>query len=105
MANRLNGGSGSDRLEGLAGADVLFGGLNGDTFVFSAGHGRDIVRDFVNSSDIIDLSATAIGSIGEALANAVQTRAAVVLTTGSGDAIVLRGVTLGQLDAGDFIFA
>jgi Ca2+-binding RTX toxin-like protein len=71
--NRLEGGRGSDVLSGLGGTDVLVGGLgrdslNGgadsDRFVFTnfadsgpKASARDVIFDFVQGQDLIDLSA------------------------------------------------
>ena len=50
----LDGGSGNDKLYGGAGADILIGGTgndyleggyHGDTYIFSKGHGQDIISD------------------------------------------------------------
>lgn len=53
----LVGGMGDDVLDGGAGNDMMIGGGDADTFVMSAGMGRDIVLDFVSGTDTIDLSA------------------------------------------------
>ncbi|MFH4318868.1 calcium-binding protein [Acinetobacter baumannii] len=51
----LDGGSGNDKLYGGAGADILIGGTGndyleggtqGDTYIFSKGHGQDIISDY-----------------------------------------------------------
>lgn len=51
----LTGGSGNDYLDGGAGADGLRGGMGNDTFVFRAGDGQDVIRDFEISSDVIEI--------------------------------------------------
>lgn len=71
-ANALSGGAGNDSLSGGGGADILIGGLgtdslNGgdgaDVFRFESagdstvGSGRDKIVDFVQGSDLIDLTA------------------------------------------------
>ncbi len=63
-ANTLSGGNGADTLIGGAGVDSLTGGSGADVFRFeSAGDSgvgvglRDIITDFVNGTDKIDLSA------------------------------------------------
>ena len=59
----LAGGAGDDRLTGGAGRDVLVGGANNDTFSFLdvsdslVGAQRDRINDFVQGSDLVDLSA------------------------------------------------
>ncbi|MCU4479508.1 hypothetical protein CAT59_06500 [Acinetobacter pittii] len=51
----LDGGSGNDKLYGGAGVDILIGGTgndnleggyHGDTYIFSKGHGQDIITDY-----------------------------------------------------------
>jgi Ca2+-binding RTX toxin-like protein len=44
-------------LAGGAGNDVLRGGLGADTFVFEAGGGSDVVRDFEAGIDLLDFTA------------------------------------------------
>ncbi|WP_172327478.1 calcium-binding protein [Mangrovicoccus sp. HB161399] len=56
----LRGGYGRDVLEGGAGADKMSGGAGADTFVFTgadADGARNVIRDFEQGSDVIDLSA------------------------------------------------
>ncbi len=70
-ANRLESGAGNDSLAGNggddvlvggAGSDVMTGGAGADLFVFTSdgdstpGAGRDIITDFTQGSDVIDLS-------------------------------------------------
>ena len=42
----IDGGSGDDIITGGAGNDTLTGGRGDDTYVFSAGHGSDIIDNF-----------------------------------------------------------
>jgi ELWxxDGT repeat protein len=68
-ANVLDGGAGNDRLSGSGGDDTLIGGLGDDTlaggagndaFVYSAAAespGGDLITDFTQGADKIDLSA------------------------------------------------
>ncbi len=53
--DRLSGGSGKDRLNGGAGDDVLKGGSGADRFIFRAGDGLDVIKDFKNGADLLDL--------------------------------------------------
>lgn len=89
-ADSLNGGNGNDLLEGGAGADMLVGGMGvdtltggteADTFVFfnlaemGTGVRRDVITDFVSSTDTIDLwnlGISASGVLGENSAIAPQ---------------------------------
>ncbi|MBJ8499260.1 calcium-binding protein, partial [Acinetobacter oleivorans] len=58
-ADTLVGGSGNDKLYGDGGADLLIGGTGndyleggyqGDTYIFSKGHGQDIISDYSGGS-------------------------------------------------------
>lgn len=58
--DRLVGNGGADELIGLSGADDLAGGAGADTFVYrsvdeSTEARRDVIRDFGNGADLIDL--------------------------------------------------
>lgn len=66
--DRLHGQSGSDVLDGGAGDDRLTGGGGRDTFVFR--DGTDVVLDFTNNVDNIQLDGDALGitTVDEALA-------------------------------------
>ena len=66
--DRLHGQSGSDVLDGGAGNDRLTGGGGRDTFVFQSGD--DVVLDFTDNVDSIQLDGDAIGvaTVDEALA-------------------------------------
>ena len=74
LANSIVGNSGSNRLEGGAGADTisgsggddtilggagddsLIGGSGADTFLFNKGDGHDVISDFGNGADVINIS-------------------------------------------------
>ena len=60
--DQLDGGEGNDRLFGGAGIDSLFGGAGRDRFAFERldesgprGSGRDLIEDFLQGDDWIDL--------------------------------------------------
>ena len=76
-ADVLNGGAGDDRLHGQSGSDVLDGGAGDDrmtggggrdTFVFQ--EGSDVILDFTDNVDTIQLDGDALGlsTVDEALA-------------------------------------
>ncbi|WP_192982404.1 DUF5801 repeats-in-toxin domain-containing protein, partial [Pseudomonas sp. EggHat1] len=58
--DRLEGGDGNDTLVGGKGNDILIGGAGNDTFVWTVddrgGSYHDIVKDFGNGEDALDLS-------------------------------------------------
>ncbi len=53
----IAGGMGNDIIVGSGGNDQLTGGDGNDVFVFSAGHGTDVITDF-QENDIISAQAT-----------------------------------------------
>ncbi len=55
--DQLFGDAGDDFLSGDQGNDTLTGGLGNDRFVLSAGGGLDIITDFGNGSDFIQVPA------------------------------------------------
>ena len=106
-------GAGADTITGGTGDDLLRGKSGPDTFVFEDGHGNDTIEDFraTNDAERIDFSGlSTINSLADldvasaTLGAATQVGADVVIDTGSGNSILLTGVTLGDLDANDFIF-
>ena len=103
----ITGGGGTDTINGGAGDDVMTGGSEADTFVFSPsdGDGDDVIVDFTNGVDKIDLSAFGL-SLREqaALAENITMRGEDIridLTDFGGGTILLQGtgVTLANLDA------
>jgi len=105
IGNYLLGGAGDDRLDGKGGNDVLFGEGGADTFVFEAGTGGDVIGDFARGTDTIDLSALGFASFAALQGRFSQVGADGAIDLGGGDFIVLHGVTMSELTAGDFILA
>jgi Ca2+-binding RTX toxin-like protein len=55
-ADTLSGDDNANRLAGLAGTDMLTGGLDADTFVFAGDNeGTDTITDFVSNEDVIEI--------------------------------------------------
>ncbi|QBF34277.1 calcium-binding protein [Thalassococcus sp. S3] len=55
----IGGGAGNDRLHGGFGNDQMFGGAGADLFIFNATDGADVIGDFQNDIDTIQLSSMA----------------------------------------------
>ncbi len=51
----LDGGDGDDFLDGGLGNDELFGGSGDDVFSFGSGYGDDVINDFEDGVDLINL--------------------------------------------------
>lgn len=52
----ISGGRGDDNIGGGRGRDQLVGGAGDDIIVFGSNTGRDVIRDFGNGNDLIDVS-------------------------------------------------
>ena len=97
----LDGGSGSDRLDGGGGSDVLTGGTGTDEFVFQETSGYDRITDFDASIEKMDFSATTYSYTDVS----VSSVSGGVLVNVGAVSVMLDGISVGQIDAGDFIFA
>ncbi|MBX2855140.1 MAG: hypothetical protein KTR21_09135 [Rhodobacteraceae bacterium] len=101
----VKGGLGDDRVSGGTGNDNLFGNGGADVFVFASGDGVDVVKDFENDFDRIDLSDAAVSTFDELSPILMQAvNGGVIIEFGGGDALIIRQTQVGDLSAGDFIF-
>lgn len=103
-ADTLNGGVGADTLEGGRGNDILIGGAGADQFEFDLGHGRDIIRDFENGRDKIEIDDFSRAQVRQVINNAVQDGDDVVVTLSHNTSFTLEDMQLNQLDMSDFGF-
>ncbi len=106
-ADYLFGEDDDDYLVGGAGNDDLTGGAGNDTFLIRAGDGSDRILDFIAgdaSGDLIQLSGFGWSSFTDVVNNSTQSGPDVVINLGMGQTLRLVGVTLGDLNAGDFSF-
>lgn len=94
----LNGGSGRDKLSGDTGSDTLIGGGELDVFVFAGKFGADVITDFRNGADVIDLSGRGL-SFADLKIRTVGDDTVIVLDTGR---IVLEDFSAGTLRSGMF---
>ncbi len=101
----LVGGTGNDTLVGGAGNDWLAGGPGADMFVFRPGFGRDVIADFQNGLDVINLAGHA-GLHGFAGLQIQQFGAETLIRTAdnSPDLLILARFEADHLTADDFIF-
>lgn len=104
IGNYLLGGAGNDTLNGMGGNDVLFGEAGNDVFVFNSGTGGDVIGDFVQGQDRIDVSGYGL-SFAQLQAQFIQNGNVGAIRMANGDLIVLHNVTMSQLTATDFILA
>ncbi|PRY26619.1 putative surface protein with fasciclin (FAS1) repeats [Aliiruegeria haliotis] len=99
------GGRGDDVIEGGRGIDTLTGGRGKDTFVFSENSARDVITDFQDGMDMIDLSALGLGGFDDLTIR--ENDNGVLIRTGGQGNLLLEGADGSNvtLSADDFMFA
>lgn len=103
--NELDGGAGDDIIASGAGDETLRGDTGADTFEFRLGMGEDVIMDFTDLVDLIDLRPyDGINNAGDLTGRVTMSSADTVITLLDGDVIRLRNFDIGNLQAGDFIF-
>lgn len=102
----LNAGDAKDVPNGGAGDDRMTGGAQTDRFVFSSGNDRITDFNAASNHEKIDLSSVNSIQIFQDLAanHTHQDSSNLVITSASGATLTLERLTIGDLDAGDFIF-
>jgi Ca2+-binding RTX toxin-like protein len=103
-ADSLSGGSGRDRLEGEAGNDWLMGGAGVDVVEFDRNDGQDVIADFQNGIDKIELDDFSQAQVQAVIRNSKMVDGDLVLTLSAGNTVTLEGMTKAQLGLSDFLF-
>jgi Ca2+-binding RTX toxin-like protein len=107
-ANALSGGIGQDVLEGGGGDDILTGGRDMDVFAFKPHFGHDIITDFAVTRsysaigpdhDVLEFDRSIFADAASLFAHSLDTAGGVLVTTDAGDSMLLKNVTLAQLQA------
>lgn len=104
----LTGGRGNDTLEGGGGNDTLTGGRGSDTFIFNPTElGADVITDFHNGFDQLDVSAYNYGAaeLQSVIDGAQQIGGNALLTFADNNTALLEGVRTNVLDTSDFVIA
>ncbi|SOC07993.1 M10 family metallopeptidase [Rhodobacter maris] len=96
--------AGADTIIGGTGNDTLWGGGGADTFVFLAGDGADLIRDFHAGSDVIDLSGIAGLASWADLGGHLSQQGTNAVLSFEDLTITLFHVMAGTLDSQDFLF-
>jgi Ca2+-binding RTX toxin-like protein len=99
------GGNGNDRILGGSGDDTLKGDGGADTFVLRRAGGDDLVRDFLNATDLLDVSRFRFASFAELAAEARDIAGGMLLdlTDQGGGTVLLNGFAKAQFDVTDVI--
>ena len=91
--------------DGTSGNDTLTGAAGADAFVFGPDHGNDVIADFTNGEDVIDLSAfSTIADFSDLTITSDENAVTIHLGAHGGGTILLQGFTIADLDAEDFRF-
>ncbi len=100
----LRGGNGVDRLNGDSGTDTLDGGNGSDVFVFERGGAKDIILDWEDGKDRLDLSDWGLSTFREVAAKVTPTALGLEISlSDTGDLVEIRGLLESQLDPSDLI--
>ncbi len=97
----LDGGEGNDTLDGGSDNDTLTGGAGSDTFVAGPGAGTDVITDFENGIDKIDVTALGIYTINAMTITQVGTSTIIVFNNSA--RVELLNTVATSIDASDFI--
>lgn len=101
----FDGGTWADTIAGGAGNDTLTGGGGPDVIILEAGADSDTITDFTNRTEKIDVSAFGL-PFNYANVNAFQSLGGVTSVSfdTTDNVIGMQGFSVGNFDAGDFIF-
>jgi hypothetical protein len=97
----LDGGAGDDRLVGGSGNNTLIGGAGSDIFVLGRGKGRDLIKDFQDRIDRIELGSGMSFSALKITKSGRNT----IISVGTDQLAILTGIKVNQITAADFITA
>ena len=101
----IYGHAGDDEIYGGAGDDTMYGGSGADTFGIQRNSGNDVIADFANGEDVIDLTQfSGITSFADLTVTSDDTGVTIDLTAHGGGTILLQGFDIDDLDAADFVF-
>lgn len=97
----VDGGSGDDRIWAGAGDDTLTGGAGEDTFIFGANTGNDVITDFDQAEDSLDLSARGFADFSalEAASSDVSVNGedGLLILLGGGESVFIVGYSVTDL--------
>jgi Ca2+-binding RTX toxin-like protein len=98
------GGDRNDMITGGAGLDRIRGDEGADTFIFERGFEIDIIYDFENNTDKLDVSNFSFRTFATDIAARIDVvNSKTVVDLGPGDRIILIRIAPSELDASDFI--
>jgi Ca2+-binding RTX toxin-like protein len=93
--------AGRDTIDGGIGNDTLTGGEGNDTFIFALNNGHDVITDFSNGDNIIDLTSQNLTFDDLTITQAGNDT---VIEIDTDNSITLSGVEASNINANDFRF-
>jgi VCBS repeat-containing protein len=94
-------GAGNDTLIGGSATDRFYGGSGADSFGFATGGGNDVIQDWLDGEDSIDLTqVTGVDAFADLVVTSSGANA--IVNYGSGSIFIVGGA--GLIDASDFEF-
>ena len=102
--DHITGDAGANHLTGGGGNDRITGGAGSDRFIFGSGNGDDIIHDFTDAEDLIDLTDFDLTDFSELTMRSDETGVVIDLSGHGGGTILLEGVSLATMDETDFLF-
>jgi len=87
------GGAGDDDIDGGEGNDFLVGGAGADYFEFNQNSGNDIIWDFTQGEDKIDIDPSVLSDINTILSNVTYGNGFAQIDLGGGNNIYVNGIT------------
>ena len=105
----LLGGAGNDTLTGGLNNDFLYGdlgagNLGSDVFVVTNNAQTDVILDFTDGADKLNVHNTGFASFAQVQAAASASGPSTIINFGGGNSVTLFAFALGSLDASDIIF-
>ncbi len=99
----LSGGAGDDSIRGGGGNDILEGNAGHDTFFFAPGGGHDVITDFEDNIDFINLTGWGFSTVGQALNIISDLGDDLQFNFADGSSLIVRNVAEFQYLSGDII--
>lgn len=107
LDNVITGGNGTNRLAGGAGNDTLISGSAADTFVYMANNGIDTIVGFTasgNTHDTLEVDSKLFADWAHLLAASTQSGSNVIITADANDQIILKNLTVSNLQPSNVQF-
>jgi serralysin len=91
----IKGGQGADKIRGEKGTDQLYGNGGADTFIYKAGYHKDVIHDFADDVDTLQVSGH--GTLADVLGDAKEQNGNVIFDFGGGDIINVKNITIAEI--------